>query len=701
MPDFVRSVSPKATSREVLPDWLNLYVVMLEWLRVHGVVKEVGERLLIYRQGGYTGEDVFMFMLGMFCSGFKRGIKHFHERSRPYGKKLAALAGREEWPHQSSMSRALKCVSEQILPEFLRWLLIELPALESRQSGRFETHVCRQGDDWHVFHWDAKVKACRVRGLRRGEDLPEPVRLDERIAAPGYPGRKRGQRQLSVSKVQHCGSGQWLTVDVQPGNGSLKRQQQDAYSAVKHWATLSGVPTERCILISDGVGGGSVQMRTGLQSPILFLTRMANYSLLTTEAIASDLERMSWEEVPSSGSGPRRVAAELGFWSDSHESSVRYVVSRFAVAEDAPAHGAGTVIANWQYELFATTVDAMAFSASDIVSLYYGRCGMENQFACENRELGLNHLFARNPAGHALATGIAMFVWNMKMQLGVEMVQLKGEFPDEDDRHTNANEQPHPDDNTPQEEKAPPLSAPEPIVLQWNKHIPVGTLQIEALSAQTMQRYLDRHDGFTWNMEQPGLTCPKGQVLRACRALEMPGGKLRIRFRGLKTHCFRCPQRPQCTTSTLPSFRKDIDICLSSDETRLLKLHSGIASDSTVEPAPTFTRATNALQRQLSEKQVQLPTLLPAEIRKLVDRECWDITAKVNIISPATTTAPGTPYLATTRFARQRSRKTWTEKRAWNALAESAQVHTIMTGSAAMRLLLKPRNEAAKQRNAL
>jgi hypothetical protein len=98
--------------------------------------------------------------------------------------------------------------------------------------------------------------------------------------------------------------------------------------------------------------------------------------------------------LPSSGSGPTRLAAELGdvLLQPSKNTTtnegerfeavrVRVVVSRFAAAQKS---GAGVVIDGWQYELYATDLPTEAWPAAEIVELYYGRCGQENRFAQED-----------------------------------------------------------------------------------------------------------------------------------------------------------------------------------------------------------------------------------------------------------------------------------------------------------------------------
>jgi hypothetical protein len=49
------------------------------------------------------------------------------------------------------------------------------------------------------------------------------------------------------------------------------------------------------------------------------------------------------------------------------------------------------------------------------------RAGEENQFACMNREVNINHIYSRKLPGQLAITGIALAAWNAKISLGMSL----------------------------------------------------------------------------------------------------------------------------------------------------------------------------------------------------------------------------------------------------------------------------------------
>ena len=100
------------------------------------------------------------------------------------------------------------------------------------------------------------------------------------------------------------------------------------------------------------------------------------------------------------------------------------VVTRFRSADPEHKHGAGWLHEGWHYELFATALDGPAWPANDVATLYFGRACLENRFAQENRELGLNRVFSYSLPGQLLATAVGMYVWNRRVCLGAELAGI-------------------------------------------------------------------------------------------------------------------------------------------------------------------------------------------------------------------------------------------------------------------------------------
>ena len=55
------TVTNKHKLLSLLPSWASNYVFFSLWLEAQGVLFQVSKRLLVYRQGGYVGLDIFLF----------------------------------------------------------------------------------------------------------------------------------------------------------------------------------------------------------------------------------------------------------------------------------------------------------------------------------------------------------------------------------------------------------------------------------------------------------------------------------------------------------------------------------------------------------------------------------------------------------------------------------------------------------------
>ena len=675
-----------------LPDWAGQYIVMAEWLRCGGKTEQVDERLPVNRGSGYVGIDGLMFLLGYFTSGKRCGLKRFAGATIGWGPQLAALMDRLRWPTQSSISRLLACLEMEDVKRFASWLLADV---SGKLPARSE-YVCQRdtfGQEWHTFHWDPTVITLRSRGLPHGEGLPDARRRSEGIAAPGYSGRKRGEMQVTRSTVQHAGSGLWVTSGLEPGNGNLVEQLREALVGIEKFAGVNDIGLDRCICCADGVGGGRSQVREFQNSQVHMVTRLSDYQLLDKPVVWEKLKDARWQDVEDSGSGPKRYATELGSVSFNGATAVRLVVSRFELKEGTAKRGAGVVHDGWQYEIFATDLDDSAFPASEVVTLYYARCGVENQFACENRELRTNRLHSYNPAGQLLATAVALFVWNMQLQLGgkiatkAPLVQIKTsprqigdmvlEPPSIEQDHNVAPR----DDDRVEWSSASYLSNPE--------------LSAQALDALDWNQRLDGYSGWTWNLSQGGLTCPSGQCLGLRRVRLFKSGTISLRFRGTKRWCPACPKRSKCSSSTVRDFRKELSFNLSQKETAQVYQIQG-----TSPPSADISVASSRWEPPRVAKpgpyQMGAPPLLPTELRRLFTEPCQKVRAEVAIINPLQQPKLP-PYLALTPARRQRRRKTWAERRAWNALPAETRVRLTVRAPQGIAALLSPRQLAVKE----
>jgi hypothetical protein len=432
MPRISRSVIDSEQTSNELPQWLSEGVLAIDYLARRQRLEDVSKRLRVRRQGGYAGIDVFLFLMVLLCCRLRLSVKEFGEKIRRHTKCLGAVVGRRRLPTPSSVSRLLSAVTHEQLRPFAAWLLLSGCEPEKLLGHPLATSRDTRGEAWHVFDWDPTVTALRHRALPEGADLPEPARRSEDMASPGHMGRKRGEVRFSRVTVQHSGTGLWVYGALTDGPGDTAAMLPPALEAIVTTCQMAGAGMDRAIVRSDG-GAGSVGWITECErSGARYLTRLSRYLLLEQPEVRRHLNEGIWHEVPSSGSGPCRAAAEVGWVTlpPSKESRAangdalapirtRVVVSRFPAEDKA---GAGTVIDGWQYELFSTNLSPEAWPAAEIVQLYYGRCAQENRFGQEDRELNLDRIFSYNLPGQELAVLIGLFLWNLRTVRGFEQL---------------------------------------------------------------------------------------------------------------------------------------------------------------------------------------------------------------------------------------------------------------------------------------
>jgi hypothetical protein len=345
------------------------------------------------------------------------------------------VGGQRKWPSPSAISRLLGAVTPEQAERYSQWLLNE--ALPMGAVARHEAVRCydRFGEGWEVYDWDPTYTVLRQRALPSSPEMPEARRRCAELAAPGHPGRKRGEVQFGRATLQHSGSSQWVGLWCVAGNAPRGEQTRQAIEAIRAYCERHELAVERAVLRSDGQAGGG--MRTLLateQAGMEYLTRLSRYEILDWAEVEQHLEQARFEPVEDSLSGPRREAAELGSLrlvahdclpeeSERPTMRSRIVISRFPASE--PKRGVGIVRGAWQYEMFGTSLEPERFPAAETVTAYYGRCGQENRFLQEDSILGLDRIFSYHLPGQHLASAIGLFCWNLRLALGARLHVLE------------------------------------------------------------------------------------------------------------------------------------------------------------------------------------------------------------------------------------------------------------------------------------
>jgi len=484
MADTKLEVTYEPEDHSRIPDAQREGIGLLMLLLQAGVVEEVGGRVHIRRQGGYSGLDVWLLLWLYFSGGSSSSVKSFWEELQPCKKPVAALLGRRSLSSPSSLSRALSAVETDLLREQSTWLLAGAAGIdEVLRHPAMQTYDA-MGRGWHVFDYDPTVTTLRHRALPAGDDLPEPRGRTEDTGAPGYSGRKRGDIQCRRCTTQHAGSSAWVHAHMSPGNGETVADLARGLDSVVETCGRLGHPLSAALMRMDGEHGNVPCYTACRERGVPFITRLNRPKLLEDDEVLALLRSATWYRVADSGSGPRRAAADLGMMTIApgertrrpdgtpyEPITVRVVASIFPNTGKA---GRGKVIDGWQVELFAADVPADAWPAPEVVTAYYGRNGEENRFAQEDRELGLDRLVSYHLPGQELATLVGLSVWNVRLVKGFAMDRPPAERPVERIRRAVV------DDRVPS---------------SW----PRDPVLIERLAELEWELMLTRRPGWTWD----------------------------------------------------------------------------------------------------------------------------------------------------------------------------------------------------------
>ena len=722
----VRVTSARRSSAEV-PEQFTEFVALLLFLREQGLLDGIERHVRLHRRSdACTGLDVVLFLLCAWCVRAP-SLRDLHEQQlRAHGPKLAAVAGRERLPSCSALSAALKACQRQEADDATEWLLrasVVDPALIRDPSAAYHDTV---GQPWYVFDWDPTVDAFRERMLPEGDDLPPGQRRLRHLAKPGYAGRKRGEVQRSRATLQYAGTAHWVHVDAGRGNGDPRSDIERAAAAAQAWSARFELPPDRLVFRFDGGNSGVPSLTACRQAGLVPLTRLHAYHLLEDPDVRAHLAVSCWQEVEDSGSGPRRMATELGtvqIVPSKHTTrrddgqayeplSIRVVVSR-CPAEQA-LHGAGKVLGPWRYELFGTDLPAEGWPASETVTAYYARSAEENRFAQEDRELGLDRQRSHFPAGQQLACAVGLFLWNLRLSLGAQRL---GGWPTPRPEPSPRRVVEHPADEgfeesgqqasaaagagmagqtatTAKEGSAPAAPCPgRPDEKQASQtadvddarvaavcadrdtvaHKPgaVGDLALAALVCGVPAAAMAKLPGLSWDDEQTALLCPSGQPMRRHGA-RVVGSQMETVWRAQRSSCRRCPRRPECTSSQSPSYQRQVSL--------LVPLPEGVEPAEVRPVAPRPSPSLPAPPRWRSPEPtapgayaLRSPSLVPTELRRAVPTQL--VGARVEVRVRLRSRPRRRPrHLAETAGERQHRRKTWRQRRCHRALPAGSRV---------------------------
>jgi len=709
--------------------------VLLQALLMNAGQSDALEQVRIRRKAGYSFFDALIFFMAMACWDKTGSIKEFSRISHKgnLGRVLAGIAGRRDWPTDSSMSRLLKAVRPEDTEQFRQHILpLSYPGEFSKNPWVMtrDTH----GQLWAVFDLDGIVSAFRQRALPQGDDLPEPDRWTDEVASPGYPGRKRGETQVSSHRLQQAGSSTWVGQESEAGNTVMSKAVEHAVTWLTQFCEQSGLDKDRILLRIDGAGGNTRCLGALAAAGIHFVVRWPYYEPLERPSVRAHLRGEVWSPVVSSASGPQRHAAELGKgrWlvgASQLPAPTRLVASRFTSAEEGKKRGAGHILGPAQYELYATDLDASGFPAEDVVNLYYGRATQENSFNQANKEKGMKRMLCKtNRHGQNLAQMVLMLMWNLETALGAKLLELPEQRPMQADRPPC---QVRSFDDIPElqnvsaekTEEAPSESTETKPRLAWidttgapaaavateeGSTIPNSALIDVSPTAPLVDdkvigvlRYaLARRPGWSVS-EEHGVRCPERITLRLRRQLSPDSNTTRLCFRAPARTCGYCPVRTACTSSTAANFRKELKLTVPVELPRLKgwpprqrkpqRIHFTPARppDATESNSDDVCEWLSPTRQEPGPWAVDGPAVVSADLRVAFARACEDTRVYVQLASPLAPRPKQPHHLVPTAAQRQRRRHTHKERHAWNALPAADLPNVVIMGAKSIKSLFE------------
>jgi hypothetical protein len=359
-------IQTTSESNPSTPSWFGEVVLLIEYLRKHGVLSKISEQVRFARRrfGRYEVIDFLAVLFGYAISG-ERTLEEFYERLQPFALPFMALFDRDQLPARSTLSRFLAALTEAPV-EALRTLflddLLSRPLTHDKQTGSL---VDRTGNAWVVFDIDGTREAARQRALPQTEDLPPAFhRLDD-VCAPGYKGRKRGEVVRTRTVISQAHSFQWLGSFGNRGNGRYREELRQSLAAIGRYLTAYQLLPERTLLRLDGqYGTGAVLADL---AGFAFVTRGKEYTALNHPLVQARLHLppdqfqqrpesqmvRSLYDCPQAPVGPAGVLCRV------------IVATHPAGKKKSPV---GVTRAGIVYELFFTNLPQLAFTASDVRS---------------------------------------------------------------------------------------------------------------------------------------------------------------------------------------------------------------------------------------------------------------------------------------------------------------------------------------------
>lgn len=397
--------------------------LIAHYLRHQGVLALIEERVRFVRRrfGHYDLIDFVVVLLGYAISG-ERTLETFYERMQPFATTFMALFGRDRLPARSTLSRFLAALDrapvEALRTVFLEDLLARPLEKEEQVGGLWD----RQGTPSLVFDLDGTRQAARQRALPCTPDLPPAGRRLDKVCAPGYLGRKRGEVVRTRTTILQAHTHQWVGTfsgTSGAGNGDYRGELQQAVKAISAYAQAQSVPLSQAVVRLDGQYGNGANVAD--LAGLAYIMRGKDYDLLNLQKVQARLAQPPDQQTTHPETGTCRALFDCPDLRLSPTGPrTRVIVATHPATATAPP--IGTMRGEVVYELFFTALPVDAFTPADVVALYLHRGAFEAVLADEDQEQDPDRWCSHTAWGQEFWLILAQWIWNLRLELDMRCI---------------------------------------------------------------------------------------------------------------------------------------------------------------------------------------------------------------------------------------------------------------------------------------
>jgi hypothetical protein len=516
------------------PCWFGEVAVIAHYLRGVGVLTAIAERVRFARRrfGHYEVIDFVVVLIGYAISG-ERTLEAFYERLQPFASTFMALFGRERLPARSTLSRFLAAL-DQAPVEALRAVFLEdLTARPLEKQEKAGGLWDRQGTHWQVFDIDGTRQAARQRALPCTLDRPPAQRRLDKVCAPGYTGRKRGETVRTRTTVLQAHTHQWVGTfsgASGAGNGDYRGELRQAMKAISASMQSQSLPLSQAIVRLDGqYGNGAIVADL---AGLCYVMRGKDYGLLDLQEVQARLALPPDQQTTHPETGTCRALFDCPdlLLTPSGPRTRVIVATHPATATSAPI---GTTRGEVVYELFYTALPPEAFTPADVVDLYLHRGAFECVLADEDQEQDPDRWCSHTAWGQEFWLILAQWIWNIRLELGHALHPTPMRTTEFAPASVGESTETVPDPTSRPSEAASVIYGPP----QWAR-----------------PSYTKGFAGAEFALQPGGtLRCPAGYPLYPQERRPERNGSLRVLYAARIGHCRACPLREQCQESATTS----------------------------------------------------------------------------------------------------------------------------------------------------